>query len=139
MEKRTYHEVESHYTDKLNNIKEEIIGAVKSALEWLGGKVCLGYYHNERNLDRYTFFECDDDGYGVSLYLDEINTTKDGKIEVLLRDGEDCYEFWRRLKEFNASEALYLLRELENIIEYVSETGEDVVKEYDYDYEPDEE
>ena len=57
MEKRTYHEVESHYTDKLNIIREEIIDSIKSALEWLGGKVCLGYYHNERNLDRYTFFE----------------------------------------------------------------------------------
>ena len=139
MEKGTYHEVESHYTDKLNIIREEIIASVKSALEWLGGKVCLGYYHNERNFDRYTFFECDDDGYGVELYIDTIEDNGNGNIEIHLSNSEDCYCPVWGLSDLNMSETLYLLRELESVISYVQETGEKVVTEYDADYEPEEE
>ncbi len=134
MEKRTYHEVESHYTDKLNNIREEIIGSIKSALEWLGGKVCLGYYHNEQDFDRYTFFECDDDGYGQELYIDTIEDDGNGNIEIHLSNSEDCYCPLWTLSDLTASDAIYVLKELENVIEHVQATNEDVVKEYDYDY-----
>ena len=134
MEKRTYHEVESHYTDKLNNIREEIIDSIKSALEWLGGKVCLGYYHNERDFDRYTFFEVDEDGYGQELYIDTIEDDGNGNIEIHLSNSEDCYCPLWTLNDLTASDAIYVLKELENVIEHVQATNEDVVKEYDYDY-----
>ena len=134
MEKRTYHEVESHYTDKLNNIREEIIDSIKSALEWLGGKVCLGYYHNEQDFDRYTFFEVDEDGYGQELYIDTIEDDGNGNIEIHLSNSEDCYCPLWTLNDLTASDAIYVLKELENVIEHVQATNEDVVKEYDYDY-----
>lgn len=134
MEKRTYHETGSHYTDKLNIIRDEIIGSIKSALEWLGGKVCLGYYHNEQDFDRYTFFEVDDDGYGQELYIDTIEDDGNGNIEIRLSNSEDCYCPLWSLSDLTASDAIYVLKELENVIEHVQATKEDVVKEYSYDY-----
>ena len=61
MEKKVYHESASHYREMLANVRYEILGQITAALEWLGGKVSLQYYHNEEGLDRYTFFEVDND------------------------------------------------------------------------------
>ena len=133
-----YHAVESYYADMLGKVRDEIFNAIRGALNYLGGRVCPRHYHEWADIDRNTFFECDGDGYGRELFLDTIITKEDGDIEVMLRDSEDCYEPWWELSDFNASNALYLLRELEAIIDYVDRTGEKVVTDYDEDFDPDE-
>ena len=134
MEKRTYHETGSHYADMLANIRHEILGQITAALEWLGGKVCLGYYHNEQDFDRYTFFEVNDDGYGEELYIDTIEDDGNGNIEIHLSNSEDCYCPLWSLSDLTATDAINVLTELENVIEHVQATKEEVVKEFSYDY-----
>ena len=138
MEKKTYHKTSSYYSDILGKVKDEILNSIRDALDWLGGRVCMRHYHEWSDMDRYTFFEVDGDGHGVELFLDTIITNKDGEIKVMFHDSEDCYEPWWELSDFNASNALYLLEELESVIEYVKKTGEKVVKDYNPDYEPEE-
>ena len=52
MEKRVYHETASYYREMLANVRYEILAQITAALEWLGGKVSLQYYHSAKN-DRY--------------------------------------------------------------------------------------
>lgn len=133
MEKKNYNATVSYYADMLANIRYEILGQITAALEWLGGKVCLGYYHNEQDFDRYTFFEVDDDGHGVELFIDTIEQTDSGEIEIHLSDSEDCYAPVWDLSDLTATDTIYVLTELENVIERVQTTNEKVVKEYSYD------
>ena len=56
MEKKVYYETASYYRDMLANVRHGILSQITAVLEWLGGKVCLDYYHSEEGLDRYTFF-----------------------------------------------------------------------------------
>ena len=138
MAKKTYHETASYYSDMLGKVRDEIFNSIRGALEWLGGRVAMRHYHEWGDTERYTFFEVDGDGHGVEMFIDTIITKEDGEIEVMFHDSEDCYEPWWELSDFNASNALYLLEELESVIEYVKRTGEKVVKDYDPDYEPEE-
>ena len=133
MEKKNYHATFSYYADMLANIRYEILGQITAALEWLGGKGCLGYYHNEQDFGKYTFFEVDDDGHGVELYIDTIEQTDSGEIEIHLSDSEDCYAPVWDLSDLTATDAFNTLAELENVIERVQTTKEKVVKEYSYD------
>ena len=59
-------------------------------------------------------------------------------VVVYLRDTEDCYAMEWSLEDFNASNSNYLLEELEEIANYVEETGKEVVTEYDAFYEEEE-
>ena len=114
----------------LKSVRNEILGRVQSVLEWLGGKVYVRYYHDdEPDLYRNAFFEMDDDGHGVELFIDSIEITETGEVEVTLQDSEDCYSYVWDLSDFNASNAYYLLDELENIAEYVQENNVEVVRE----------
>lgn len=130
MEKKTYHETASHYGDMLANIRYEILGQITAALEWLGGKVSLRYYHNEEDLDRYTFFEVDDDGYGRELFVNTVEQTDSGEIEIRLSDSEDCYCPLWDLSDLTATDSLYLLSELEAVVEHIQRTKEEVKTEY---------
>lgn len=133
MEKKTYHATESYYSDMLSKVRYEILGQITAALDWLGGKVCLAYYHNEEDLEGNTFFEVDDDGYGRELFIDTVERTDSGEIEIRLSDSEDCYCPVWDLSDLAATDSLYLLSELEDVIEHVQDTKEEVVKEYDYE------
>ena len=62
-----------------------------------------------------------------------IFTDGEGRIEILLHDSEDSYNPYWELSDFNASNALYLLEELENIVDFLDENDEDIVT----DWEPD--
>lgn len=114
----------------LANVRHEILGQITAALEWLGGKVSLQYYHYEKDFDRYTFFEVDNDGYGRELNIDTVEQTKSGEIEIRLSDTEDCYCPVWDLSDLNATDAMYLLTELEAVAKYIEETGEEVKTEY---------
>lgn len=127
--KEKFHETASYYADMLANVRNEILGRIQSVVEMLGGKINVRYYHDEADLDRNTFFEVNDDGYGVELYIDLIRTSDSGELEIHLTDTEDSYSCWWDLSDFNASNSLYLLYEVEAIAEYVEESGEEVVTE----------
>ena len=102
-----------------NKIKEEIKHVVKDVL---GGRVSLEHYHDwEINTVHNTYFEVDED----TVVVDE-----NGEIGIYLSDGEDVYKPYWKLSDMTTTDALYLLEELESVIEYLKETGEDVVTEY---------
>ena len=133
---KNYHETASYYGDMLSKVRDEIINAIRGAVDFLGGRVCFRHYHEWEDMDRYTFFEVDGDGYGRELFLDTLVTDASGEIGCYLHDSEDCYNPYWELSDFNASDALCLLQELEDIIEIVG-NGK-VVTDYDPDYDPDE-
>ena len=130
MEKKVYHETASYYKDMLANVRHEIPGQVTSVLEWPGGKGTQPYYHSEEGLDRYTFVEVDNDGYGRELNIDTVEQTESGEIEIRLSDTEDCYGPVWDLSDLSATDAMYLLTELEAVAKYIEETGEEVKTEY---------
>ena len=127
--------VSSHYYDMLNNVGKQIADQIENIVSKLGGRVCLRHYHENEDVERYTFFEVDGDGYGRELFLDTLYTNPDGSIEMTMHDTEDCYNPYWQLASLNANERLYLLYELEDILEVVEENGGEVVKDYNPDYE----
>lgn len=127
--KEKFHATASYYGDMLTNIRYEILGAISSVLDWLGGKVNVRHYHDECDIDRNAFFDIDNDGHGVELFVDSIEVTESGEIEINLSDTEDAYNYVWDLSDLNESSAYYLLHELEDIAEYVQENGEEVVAE----------
>lgn len=131
-----YHETASHYTDILENTRKEMVEIIKSVLKQLGGRVCVRHYHEWEGMERYTFFTCDCEGYGVEFFLDTIITNERGEIEVMMHNIEDSKEPFWTLDVFTATETLYLLRELEAILIYVEDKGYEVVKDYNPDYTP---
>lgn len=123
------------YLNKLSSIgrkiKEEIKHVVKDVLE---GRVSLEHYHDwEINTVHNTYFEVDEDGYGRELEADTVVVDENGEIGIYLSDGEDVYKPYWKLSDMTTTDALYLLEELESVIEYLKETGEDVVTEYNPD------
>lgn len=127
--------IASYIEDKLNLISNELKGYILDKLAMLGGKVCFAYYHNECDLDRYTFFTTNNDGYGVELFLvtgwvDYIET---GKVYFTLEDSEQSYRYEYDLDTFTATELLYILNEIENVQEYLEKSEEEIVTEEDYD------
>lgn len=132
MEKKTYKPIASYTADMLGKVREQIIDGIIGVLNFLGGKVNVEYYTNdEPDLDRYAFFDFDSDGYGVAYFARSVELTEDG-VNVCLHDAEDCCEEEWGLDGFNASNAQFLLEQLEDIVEYVQESGEKVVTEWDW-------
>ena len=125
-----FHEVASYYSEMLENVRTQIHDAIRELIEKMGGEICTEWYHNERDCTRYTFFDVNNDGYGVELFVDKI-FTENGEPYFVLRDSEDGYESEWELADFNASNALYLLQELEEIAECANDEGEEIRKEYD--------
>ena len=135
----------TYYRKKLNGIREQIFDTITKIVKELGGKrvlnvgckICVRHYQ-EWNPDhiRYTFFEVDGDGYGRELFIDTVTYSPSGEFNVLLHDSEDMYEPVWALDDFSATDALYLLEELEMVSDYVDETNEPVVSEYDPYYDP---
>lgn len=125
--KNTYHPVSSYYADMLAKVREQIFDSIRGLLERLGGEVCVQYYtYNEPDIKRYTFFDLDDDGRGLELFVSHIRSVDDD-VEITLEDSESCCEVEWDLTDLNASNANYLLMQLEEVEKYVSETGESVV------------
>lgn len=132
------HENRTHYQDMLNAVREQIFDSIRSIMQELGGKVALRHYHEwDAEINRNVFFECDGDGYGRELFLDEVvYNPNTGDVHALLSDTEDCYSPVWELADFSATDALYLLWELEEVANYIEESGDKVVTEYDPDYVP---
>jgi len=122
-----FNPVASYYADMLSNVRTQIQDSVRDLISKLGGMIYVRYYFDEPDVDRYTFFEVNDDGYGVELFINSVRTNAMGDPVFILVDTEDSYEYEWELDDFNASNTLYLLQQLEAVAEYISETGENVV------------
>lgn len=119
----------TYYSDMLGKVREQILESVRSLIEKLGGEICTEYYHSEKDTTRFTFFDTNNDGYGVELFVSKIKTDGD-KITFYMSDSEDTYSFEWQLSHFDASNALYLLEDLEEIADCVEIDGGEVVKDY---------
>lgn len=130
-----YHETASYYNDKLELIRKDILSQIESVAEKLGGRICLRYYHDELGLPNYNFFEAIDDFDGATgsrlLFTDTLITNEFGVIEVMMHDIGDNYMPYRTLSGFDATEALYLLDELENILKHIEDTGEKPIRDWE--------
>lgn len=130
MAKNEYHPVSSYYADMLAKVREQILDSIRGLIERLGGEVSVQYYTNdEPDLNRYTFFDLDNDGRGLELFVTHIKLVDDD-VEITLEDSESCCEVEWDLSDLNASNANYLLMQLEEIAEYVYRTGEEIVTDY---------
>ena len=125
----------TEYFALLGKVRDQIFASIIEIVDKLGGRVCLRHYHENEDMERYTFFEVDADGYGRELFLDTLFTNKNGEIEMTMHDTEDCYNPYWELASLNACEANFLLCELESVLEIVEKKGGKVVKDYDPDYE----
>lgn len=125
------------FRKQLSTIKGQIFDRIRKIMGEIGAKVCVRMYHEYDITDtRYTYFEVDGDGYGRELFVDTVNVSPDGDIDILLHDSEDCYEPMWCLGDMNPVEALYLLEELEEIADFHKENpGKEVLTEYDADFD----
>lgn len=121
----------------LNIVRDQIFDSIRSLMEKLGGKVCFRMYHDFDLIDlRYTFFEVDGDGYGRELFLDTAVQTPNDDIGILLHDTEDCYEPMWDLVDLTTTDALYMLEELEEIVNFHKDNPDKpVLTEYDADFD----
>ena len=110
-----------NYLKKLSEIGKEIIETIVSELKRRGIKsINLYEYWSERNVDRYTFHDVDNDGYGVVLYVDKLYVTDDG-VEMKMLDTDDCE--WADWDEENLSttDRYYLLDMVEQVLNEADE------------------
>ena len=110
-----------NYLEQLSEIGEEILNTLLSTLKERGIKsINLYDYWSERDTDRYCFYDTDNDGYGVSLYVDKLYVTDDG-IELKMLDTDDGD--WADWDEENltTTERYYLLEMIEQILEVADE------------------
>lgn len=121
----------------LNIVRDQIFDSIRSLMEKLGGKVCFRMYHEFDLIDlRYTFFEVDGDGYGRELFLDTAVQTPNDDIGILLHDTEDCYEPMWDLVDLTTTDTLYMLEELEEIVNFHKDNPDkQVLTEYDADFD----
>ena len=130
----------AYYNEMLNGIDgvyPKVVKSIKEIMETLGGKVCVRMYRDYDLTDmHYTYFEVDGDGYGRALFLDTIVMSKDGNVNILLNEAEDCYEPVWNLDEMNTVEAIYVLEELEDIAQFHEDNPDkEILKEYDADFD----
>lgn len=127
----------TYYRQMLGNVKGLIFDSIRSLMEKLGDKVCFRMYHDYDIIDlRYTFFEVDGDGYGRELFLDTAVQTPKGGIDIMLHDSEDCYEPMWCMEDMTTTDALYMLEELEQIVEFHTEhPDKPILTEYDVDFD----
>ena len=109
------------YLKQSSEIAEEILDTLLSTLKERGIKsINLYDYWNERSTDRYCFYDTDEDGYGVALYVDKLYVTDDG-IELKMLDTNECeWADWNE-DHLTAPERYYLLEMIEQILEVADE------------------
>ena len=127
------------FREQLLGIRKEIHLAITDLVQKLGGKVCVRHYQ-DFNPDHYrnVFYDIDDNGHGFELLVESVEYNPMSGVVAHLRDTEDWYAMEWNLEDFNASNSYYLLDELEEIANYVEETGREVVTVYDAFYEEEE-
>ena len=79
-------------------------------------------YTQEGYIDNYLFYDCDKNGYGVALELDNL-TFENGEVMLSMSENEAGYYGQRSLDELSANECVYVLEMLSGVIEYSNEEG----------------
>ena len=125
------------FRTKLNAVRKQILARIKEVMGEIGTKVCVRMYHEyDITETQYTYFEVDGDGYGKELFVDTVNVSPNGDIDILLHDSEDCYEPMWCLEDLTTTDALYLLEELEEIADFHKENPDkEVLTDYDADFD----
>ena len=124
------------FYNKLASIEQDVANEIRDIVKTLGGKVCVAGYRINQPFDfiPYTYFEVDNNGYGVALCVDMVQIC-DGGLEILLANGDDDYCVTWHLSEMNAIQLTNLLDELEQIKEYHDEyPNVEVITEFSLDY-----
>ena len=127
----------AQFRTKLNAVRNQIFDRIREVMNEIGPKVCVRMYQDYDLTDmHYTYFEVDGDGYGRELFVDTVNVSPSGDIDILLHDTEDCYEPIWDLADMTVTDANYLLEELEDIADFHKENPDkEVLTEYDADFD----
>ena len=127
----------AQFRTKLNAVRNQIFDRIREIMNEIGPKVCVRMYQDYDLTDmHYTYFEVDGDGYGRELFVDTVNVSPSGDINILLHDTEDCYEPIWDLADMTVTDANYLLEELEDIADFHKENPDkEVLTEYDADFD----
>ena len=125
------------FRKKLNAIKGQIFDRIREVMNEIGPKVCVRMYQDYDLTEmHYTYFEVDGDGYGRELFVDTVNVSPNGDINILLHDSEDCYEPMWCLEDMTVTDANYLLEELEEIADFhKGNPNKEVLTEYNADFD----
>lgn len=127
----------SNFRKTLNVVRKQIFDSIRPLMKKLGGKVCFRMYHDYSIIGfRYAFFDVDIHGYGRVLFLDTAEQTPDGSITITFHDTEDCSEPMWDLMDLAIDDALNMLDELEQIVDFHTEhPGKPVLTKYDADFD----
>lgn len=119
---------ESYY-DQLNKTAKKVRESIISLLRENNlTSVNFLPYAQEGYIDNYLFYDCDKNGYGVALELDNL-TFKNGEVMLSMSENEAGYYGQRSLNELSANEYVYVLEMLSGVIEYSKEEGIPVLAE----------
>lgn len=121
-----------YFSDKVNEIREEVFESIIELLKKLGGKVNLDYYSFECGVTRYGSMETNNDGYPVFAEFNFIELKSDNDFVVTASDWDDTCSFVLRKEDMQGTYCIGLLEMLEEVKEIADEEGQ-VVDSYDYD------
>lgn len=123
------------YLERLAEIGKEILDTILATLKERNIKSINFYeYWSERNTDRYSFYDTDNDGYGVALYVDRLYVTEDGIEMKMLDTNDNAWADWDE-ENLTADERYYVLRMLEEILEVADEEDNGRVLTADEDFD----
>lgn len=118
-----------NYYDQLNQLAKEARESIISLLKENNlTSVNFLPYTGENYVDNYLFYDCDKNGYGVALELDNL-TFENGKVMLSMSENEAGYYGQRSLNDLSANECVYVLEMLSGVIEYSKEEGIPVLAE----------
>lgn len=118
-----------NYYKQLNRIKNEVRESIISLLKENNlTSVNFLPYTGESYISNFLFYDCDKNGYGVALELDNL-TFENGKVMLSMSENEAGYYGQRSLNELSVNECVYVLDMLSGVIEYSTEEGIPVLAE----------
>lgn len=117
------------YNDQLNKTTKKVHESIISLLRENNlTSVNFLPYTQEGYIDNYLFYDCDKNGYGVALELDNL-TFENGEVMLSMSENEAGYYGQRSLNELSANEYVYVLEMLTGVIEYSKQEGIPVLAE----------
>lgn len=121
-----------YFSNKINEIREEVFESIIELLKKLGGKVNLDYYYTECGATGYGTIEDNNDGYPVFAQFRFIELKGDNDFVVSASDWDDTCSFELSKEDLHGTYCIGLLEMLEEVKETADEEGQ-VVDSYDYD------
>lgn len=117
------------YNDQLNKTAKKVRESIISLLR-KNNLTSVNFlpYTQEGYIDNYLFYDCDKNGYGVALELDNL-TFENGEVMLSMSENEAGYYGQRSLNELLPNEYVYVLEMLSGVIEYSKEEGIPVLAE----------